>query len=973
MSIAFLGIEIFCIGIIVFALFLLLRGDGSREQKLMQYFLLGTLVQNFGYLLELTAPTMAAALVAVKVQYLGSITVTISYCHFIFNYCRVKTPQKTLALMKLADVLVLVLIFTCDLHRMHYRNIEWITVDDIARYGYLRLEYGPGYWIFMLCGTIIPYASSIYALLHTCIRKPEFAEERKCWLILILSCLPVGALCLYILKLTQAFDPTPVVMGLVLSGVVILIWSRKVYDFSSLASWILLESMSDGVIALDEQMRIASYNPAATHIFEDLGSRAVGKQIETLQGFPHSMLGRETDIKEEFSLNGRFYQGHLEPIIDRYGKKRGYVALILDVTETRNYIEEIKHVREQAEQANVAKSAFLANMSHEIRTPMNAIVGLSDIIMEESRGRKVYEYACDIKAASRNLLSLINDILDLSKVEAGKMELVPTEYHVKTLVNEVLNMMDVVASQRGLLVKSEFDMSIPCRYLGDEGRIKQILINILNNALKFTKEGYVKISVTGVKQDGADIERLVFRIEDTGCGIKEEDIKGIFENFKQIDSKRNRTVEGTGLGLSITKHLIELMQGTIQVESEYGKGSTFTVEIPQKIVDKRLLSEVPEAETIKEWKLEPFVAKDYKVLVVDDNMVNRKVARIMLQSYGMEVHEASGGQAAIALVKETRYDIIFMDHMMPEMDGIETVQVIRSECGENGRLPVIIALTANAMEGVRETFLKSGFQDFVTKPLDRKPLHEVLLRWIPEERRTASKEWVNILETDDSRESEFQNILIEGIDMDEVVKHYSGSAADYRELLSLYCLDGKRKLVLLRELWEKHDYKNYGIEVHGLKSASANIGAMKIFNSARKQENAVNRGDETFVDEHVLQLLTEYEAQIRNISIFLEREKKSGGAGEKMERSAVSIEMMDLVAKLQDALDSLENFRAKDCAHKIKELMRYELLPDVEAELTEIQELLKLYEDDAAEQRLRELIIQNNIDKKGDDDICSKK
>lgn len=969
MSIAILGLEIFCIGIIVFALFLLLKGDGSREQKLMQYFLLGALIQNVGYLLEMTAPSMAAALVAVKVQYLGSLTVTISYCHFIFNYCRVKTPQKILTLMKLADALVLALVFTCDFHRMHYRSIEWIAIEDVARHGYLNLEYGPGYWIFMLCGTIIPYASSIYAMLYTCISKPEFAEERKCRLILILSCLPVGALCLYIFKLTQGYDLTPVVMGVVLSGVVILIWSRNVYDFSSLASWILLDSMSDGVIAIDEQMRIASYNPAAARIFEDLGSRAVGRQIESLQGFPHNMLGREDDVKEEFSLNGRFYQGHLEPIVDRYGKKRGYVALILDVTKTRNYIEEIKRVREQAEQANVAKSAFLANMSHEIRTPMNAIVGLSDIIMEESRGRKVYEYACDVKAASRNLLSLINDILDLSKVEAGKMELVLSEYHVKTLVNEVLNMMDVVASQRGLLLKSAFDMSIPCRYLGDEGRIKQILINILNNALKFTKEGYVKISVSGMRQDETDVERLVFCIEDTGCGIKEADIKGIFENFKQVDSKRNRTVEGTGLGLSITKHLVELMQGTIRVESVYGKGSVFTVEILQKIVDQRPLSEVSESEIVKERTIEPFTAKDYKVLVVDDNTVNRKIVRIMLQSYGIDVTEADSGRAAIALVKDTCYDLIFMDHMMPEMDGIETVKIIRSECGENGTRPVVIALTANAMEGVRETFLQNGFQDFVTKPLDRKHLHEALLRWIPKERRTASEEWVDLGKQDDNRELEFQNILIEGIDTDEVMKHYSGSAADYRELLSLYCLDGERKLPLLRALWEKQDYKNYGIEVHGLKSASANIGAMKVSNRAKEQEYAVNRGDETFVDEHVFQLLTEYEEQIRHITSYLKAEKQSGGAKEMEGKAAIPIENVDLVRKLQEALERLENFRAKECAHKVEELLQYELTSDVKAELTNIQGHLKLYEDEAAENRLRTLITQYNMDEKGDDGL----
>ena len=970
MSVIFPGLEILGIGIIIFALLLLLRGDGSREQKLMQFFLIGALVQNAGYLLELTAPTLEAAIVSVKVQYLGSLAIPISYCYFLFSYCYEKTPVKILGFLKFADLVILGLVFTCDLHNFYYRDIKWLT--DGSGHGYLSLTYGPGYWIFMLCGTVVPYALSLYALIRVCVKRPAYAADRKCKLILGLSFLPVGALCSYSMKLTSVYDLTPVVLGMVLSGVVILIWIGKVYDFGSLAFGILLNSMSDGVIALDEQRQIANYNPAAAGVFTDLSSHMIGKHIEALEGFPKNML--QEDVKEDFCLNGCFYEGHVEPILDKYGKNKGYVVLIFDVTETRNYIEEIKQVREQAEQANLAKSAFLANMSHEIRTPMNAIVGLSDIIMEESKGRKVYEYACDIKSASRNLLALINDILDLSKVEAGRMELVQAEYHVKALVDEVVNMMDIVASQRGLTMKKHFDMSIPCRYLGDEGRVKQILINILNNALKFTKEGYVRISVTGVQGDTEDTEHLFFRIEDTGCGIREEDLEKIFENFQQVDSGRNRTVEGTGLGLSITKHLVELMQGTIKVESVYGTGTTFIVEIPQRIMDCRPLSEVPEAEVRREEQMEPFIVKDCRALVVDDNAVNRKIAKVFLQSYGMDITEADSGEEAIELVRKTCYDMIFMDHMMPEMDGIEAVRIIRSECGENGSAPVIIALTANAMEGVRENFLKNGFQDFVTKPLDRRLLHESLIRWIPEKKRMAGGSLTDMRRADNDGDTEFKDIHfkeihfkevhfkeihIKGIDMDEVLRHYSGSAAEYLELLDLYCLDGKRKLMILRKLWEERDYKTYGIEVHGLKSASANVGAMGVSNSAREQEMAVDRGDESFVDQHISQLLAEYEEQIGHIARYLDKMRKADSALV----TECEFESADLKQAVEEALDHLENFHAKDCARKIEDILQYRLQDDIKARLTEIQDQLRLYEDDAAEQSLRELLKHINIDK----------
>lgn len=946
-----MGLGIFAICIIAFALLLLFKGDGSSEQKLMQYFLVGSLIQNTGYLLELTASGMDAAIVAVKVQYMGSLVVPISYCYFMFSYCYKKKPAIVLNILKVVDIFILGLVFTCDKHSLYYRQVKWLVTE--GGHGYLSLEYGWGYWIFLLCGLGVPYALSLHVLIRACMKHPQYAAERKYRLILVLSFLPVVSLFSYSMKLTYIYDPTPFTLGTILSVVVILIWSRKVYDFSGLAAGILLNSMSDGVIALDEQKRIVSYNPAAAGIFADLNNRYIGKDIGQLEGFPQNILNG--NVKEEFFFNNSYYQGHVEQIPDKRGRNKGYVVLILDVTETRNYIEEIKRVREQAEQANIAKSAFLANMSHEIRTPMNAIVGLSDIIMEESRGSKVYEYARDIKSSSRNLLMLINDILDLSKVEAGKMELVLTEYHVKTLVNEVLNMLDIMASQHGLRLRSEFDMTMPCRYLGDDGRIKQILINILNNALKFTKEGHVKISVAGAPGETEDIENLSFRIEDTGCGIREEDIVNIFENFRQVDSKRNRSVEGTGLGLSITKHFVDLMQGTIEVDSVYGEGTVFTIKIPQKIIDRRPLLEVPEAEVSKEEKLEPFIVEEYKVLVVDDNKINRRVARTFLQSYGFQIDEAESGREAIALVRGTRYDIIFMDHMMPQMDGIEAVQIIRTECGENGSRPVIIALTANAMDGVKETFLNNGFEDFLAKPLERKMLHKTLLQWIPEEKRVASKTWAVSGQPESARHVEFKNIDIKGIDVDELVEHYSGSVEEYQELLDLYCLDGKRKLTLLRELWEQKDYRTYGIEVHALKSASANVGAMALSKSAKEQEKAVDRGDETFVDSHVEQLLADYEEQIEHITGFLTgcREKNQGEAG-----SGNEIAKGELVQGLKEALESLEHFRAKKCAAKVEEILQCHLSDDVRTRLTEIKEQLKLYEDDAAEALLKEVIAQ---------------
>ena len=335
--------------------------------------------------------------------------------------------------------------------------------------------------------------------------------------------------------------------------------------------------------------------------------------------------------------------------------------------------------------------------------------------------------------------------------------------------------------------------------------------------------------------------------------------------------------------------------------------------------------------------------------MVDDNLINRKVARSFLQTYGLEIIEAESGMEAIELVHRTQFDIIFMDHMMPMMDGIEAVQIIRRDCGENGRLPVVIALTANAMEGVRENFLANGFQDFITKPIDRRAMHMALLKWIPEENRVAGGSWMDNLQANNDI---FQKITIEGIDTDEMAVHYSGSLEEYNELLALYCLDGQRKLKILQELWEERDYEGYGIEVHALKSASANVGAMRVSSRAKEQEKAVNRGDLTFVDSHASKLLAEYEEQLGHIQDYLEKNRKE----ESINVIKKTIEKAELLQEMESALDSLEDFQAKECAHKIEGLLECQLETDTEAALEKVKEQLKLYEDEAAEQMLRELI-----------------
>lgn len=931
-----------CLGILLIfiALLLLLNGDGAREQKLLIFIMCGSMVQNVGYLLELTAPNVEAAMTAVTVENVGSAFVPLCYCWFIYIYCYLAPPKVFLRILGVISFFVLPTIFL-DRYGLFYRDVQWMAAAD--GHHYVSITYGPLYVVFLMSRILIPFVLCMHTLIRAIRLRSGQKINRQYWIILVISSLPVLVLTAYVLKLMKSFDLTPVTLAIAMSMVVIVVWSRRNYDFRHLAAEKVLENLGDGIISLDDLDRLVSYNRAAARIFTNLPAHKLGENIHTVRDFREEIL--QEGEPYSFSINGRQYESHSKQIVDEDGRKQGCVILILDMTDVQAYIHEIKQVRMQAEKASIAKSEFLANMSHEIRTPMNAIIGLNDIIMEECRDAEIFSHAKDVQSAAKNLLAIINDILDLSKVEAGKMELVYSDYHLKTVVDEVVGMMDMAASKRGLILKYECDGTLPCRYNGDEGRIKQILINILNNAIKFTSEGYVRASISGRPGEQEEEELITFCVEDSGCGIREEDLGKIFEDFRQVDSKRNRSVEGSGLGLAIVKHLVELMNGTIHVDSTYGEGTVVTITIPQKIVDKRSIVEMPGFPQMELEELESFTAPDVKVLLVDDNVINRKVAKGFLKNYDFDLTGAESGMEAIEQVRSQRYDMIFMDHMMPMMDGIEAVNIIRNECGENGTSPVIVALTANVMEGMREHFLNNGFQDFIAKPLDRKELNQLLLRWIPEEKRRTRKDGVDHTVLDP------EIFQIDGVDLNAAMRYFSGDDQAFMDLLEIYYMDGKRKIVMLHDL-SGTDITHYQVEVHGLKSASANIGAVDVSAMAREQENAAARGDQDYISRQLPFLLKEYEKLLDNIGLFLEKNRQEEVRGGKLP----SLSSQELKERVGTALNELEKFRSKECAGTVGEILAHHLPKDVEKSLKQIQEQLKLYEDDYAEELLGQLL-----------------
>ncbi|MCL2244550.1 MAG: ATP-binding protein [Treponema sp.] len=508
--------------------------------------------------------------------------------------------------------------------------------------------------------------------------------------------------------------------------------------------------------------------------------------------------------------------------------------------------------KSRSDSASQVKSAFLANMSHEIRTPMNAIIGMTELLEHEELSARQREYVNDINSSANSLLSIINDILDLSKIESGKLILNPANYDFQAMLDNISSMFKYVAQKKGLEFRFDSVGEIPKILYGDDIRLRQVLTNICGNAVKYTEKGYIRLKISSLG------DKLVFEVKDTGMGIKKESLPGIFNAFEQDKTEKNRHIAGTGLGLPISKAFVEMMDGSIMLDSEYEQGTVITVIIPLVLgsVSEVVYENRSEAELT-------ICAPEANILLVDDNEFNLKVAYGLLKLHSIEAKKASSGREAIDLIRENDFDIVFMDHMMPDMDGIEAVAEIR-KLGDKYKTLPIIALTANAVQGAKEMFLLNDFNDFLSKPIDMHKLVQILIDWLPNEKITR------IIKTDhsgknnsscdlnDTDKKEGQNndhsssakILLEnlseidGLNIRSGLSYIGQNAENYINILNYFAENCKTYISDLNSTIQEKNWENYAIKSHALKGVLANIGAESLSKWATKLEKASKNREE---------------------------------------------------------------------------------------------------------------------------------
>lgn len=872
--------------------------------------------------------------------------VLVCFFEFLSHYCNIhfnRAVNFTFAAFMFGMMIVLA---TNRFHQLVYTNAE-VRTDFYVPY----LVFEPQIFYHVLIYGMVILTVVIDAIICKRAKSARGVERKRLLLLAITELAPILGYALQVTVMQGMVDL--ITVGFAVSGALLLILVHKygLLDMVQIAQEQIIENTKDGLIVVDTDFNVLFANPAVKHYYPGILNLQTEEERKGLE----ELFAQEESVCETQGMyceirTSKLYEGKV---------LRGYMAWIFDMTFINQYTNEILVVKDEAEKASLAKTQFLTTMSHEIRTPMNAILGFTELILQEKNMEKVQEYAFDIKRSGQNLLHTINSVLDVSKIEAGKVEMADETYYTQSMLEDVSILVAGMASDKGLIYQTEIDKTLPYQMRGSVGHIREILMNILSNAVKYTKEGSVTFCVNCIEKTDNTI-KLAYIVKDTGIGMRSEDLEKLYEKFEQFDRKANRNVEGTGLGMSIVKGLVEQMGGEIQVESEYGVGTKITVLLTQQIADDRPIGEIWLKMREGERRFVQSFRTSAKILVVDDNETNLKVVDGFLKKFGVYADCVTSGMDAIHMVEKNTYDLIFMDHMMPDMDGIETMQYIKDMQGGKYRDIPVVALTANAISGVREQMLALGFSGYLAKPISMEMLEREMRHVLPESLITklSPEEIVGYSQ----EQTDYLKGILKNLDVERGIQNCGGSLQDYLQVLDVVARHGEKRVKKLETLINEEDFENYTIDVHALKSTAANIGAMELSKLAYNQEMAGKAKDYDAVRKNSRSLLYLYVTVLSEIdklkregllpgeSAFDTQTEVNGQKDAEGERLSVE-ELLQLLENVEHFVAEFEFEKAEEM---LKEIMLTPMNMPLLQKLDEIRQDLHDLDIETARGRLKE-------------------
>lgn len=856
---------------------------------------------------------------------------------FMIRWKNIKIPQWVIHLLLVLNMGFYVMIATVDYHHLYYKDY-WLAPSKANLNGYtLEISPAPMYYVYMAF-LLAEIMTTIGIIISSYCSQRSMPNKGKIHFLMIAAMLsPMLLLSLRILKILKGDDPTP--LGILLSCIFMSIAVVKygLFDPVKNAKNYIIDNLKEAVIVTDADHRFLFLNSMADKIITSINKEQGYSTDDKIYAFIQGS-------QDFFDWKDRHYQVE-ETVLKDNELIQGYMMTIVDVTKIIEQNHLMKRLVLQTEDANRAKTNFVSNMSHEIRTPMNSIVGITEILLRSRHSPKEQEYLLNIQRSGRVLLTIINDVLDCSKMEAGKMQLFDEPYDTCSLFHDLRISMENRIGHSGLELIYDIDQDIPCKLKGDMGRIRQVIINLVNNAIKYTEKGSVRFSVH-VRQKNTDKVMLYYEVADTGIGIRKEDQKILFDAFQRVEMDRNRYVEGTGLGLTISQNLVNMMGGVIEVESEYGKGSRFFFTIEQTIIDPTPVSAVNyngQKDNVTEKEAEClFIAPEAHILLVDDNELNLVVAKELLKPLRMQIDTAENGLQAVKMVRGSQYDLVLMDHMMPVMDGIEAAKAIRALPEDKYQKLPIIALTANAMVDARKEFLNAGMNGFVAKPIDFARICNQLKLWLPKDLvRDVPKEEAKKLLADDLSDREIQPEDPQmGFSFEEGVNHCGSKAALMKTIRIFYrTIDSKANKI--EQCLKEGLISDYVIEIHALKSSALLIGAVPLSEAAKELEDYGKQGKTEVLEEKTPDVLTLYRDLKNILRPYAEKEedaKKEFSDGEwitALQQIHQCIEQFDLDG-VDQIMEQLEEYQVPECIRESMDQLRV-YVADVSME--EIMEL----------------------------------